>query len=138
MEIQEIKETKKPKEFLLHFDKWYLLEPFEDADIGAIIKALFRYALEGVSADAISFENRFAFAVYKNLKSGYESNQDKYVQRCRKNQENAKKAADSRNLKNMLKMEEGVILTPKMASWTFGLFMAMEMLTGIALVMGLG
>jgi len=40
-------------------------------------------------------------------------------------------------LKEMLKMEEGVFLTPKMASWTFGLFMAMEMLTGIALVMWL-
>lgn len=41
MESQDIKETKKPKGLLLHFDKWGLLEPFDDADIGAIIKALF-------------------------------------------------------------------------------------------------
>lgn len=106
MESQDIKETKKPKGLLLHFDKWDLLEPFEDADIGAIIKALFRYALEGVSAEASAFENRFAYAVYKNLKSCYESNQDKYEQRCRKNQENAKKAADSRKLKEQLLMQQ--------------------------------
>ena len=40
-------------------------------------------------------------------------------------------------LKEMLKMEEGVFLTPRVAAWGFGLFMAIEMLTGIALVMWL-
>lgn len=116
MEAQEIKETKKPKGLLLHFDKWDLLEPFDDADIGAIIKALFRYALEGVSADVSSFNNRFAFAVYKNLRSCYESNQDKYEQRCRKNQENAKKAAEGRKLKEQLLMQQVADYQHKLAN----------------------
>ncbi len=43
-----------------------------------------------------------------------------------------------RTLKEMLKMEEGVFLIPKVAAWGFRLIIAMEILTGIALVMWLG
>lgn len=43
-----------------------------------------------------------------------------------------------RTLKEMLKLEEGVFLTPRVAAWGSGLIIAMEILTGVALVMWLG
>lgn len=42
-----------------------------------------------------------------------------------------------RTLKEMLKLEEGAFLTPKIAAWTFGLFMLLEAVASIALVMWL-
>ena len=96
MAAKETEDTKKPKGLLLHFDKWDLLEPFEDDMIGKIIKALFLYGMKGISADESTFGNKFAFAVYKNFKSCYEANQEKYEQKCRKNQQIAKEAAERR------------------------------------------
>ena len=74
----------KKKSFLVYFDWRESLELLTDAEIGAIFRALFRFAEKGELPD---FESRVLMVVFNSLKGHISRDLEKYEEICKKKAE---------------------------------------------------
>ena len=80
---------KAKENFILYHNQYSLVEELSDNDKGILLDSLFKYSING---ELPNFEKGSPLSmVFKSIKNSIDISTEKYLERCRKNQENINK-----------------------------------------------
>ena len=79
-------ENKKKENFLLYHNIFPTIEELENEDVGDVLKSIFKYS---INSEITEYEKGSTKSLlFKAIKNSIDINNEKYVEKCRKNKEN--------------------------------------------------
>lgn len=79
---------------IFHVNAKNMAEELNDEELGKVFRALIQFELDGLETE---FEDRLLSCIYRLNRDTLSRNRKKYIQRCERNRENAKRRWEKEN-----------------------------------------
>lgn len=86
--------SEKDSMLIFHVNAKNMAEELSDEELGKVFRALIRFELDGLDTE---FEDRILNCIYRLNRDTLNRNRRKYIQKCERNRENAKRRWEKEN-----------------------------------------